>query len=111
MPSISSTPYDPLESVEGMFNCSVSRDCQLDRFGELNTDSSMLQLTWLAYYFKDRQNYGAHTVSVLKETSRRYQDALDDCEIQIVHFRVLLTSGRSYLTFSSLTQNGTSKIN
>ena len=55
--------YDPVKSIEGMFNGSLKR---------------------LAYFMKDRKNYGERTAVVLKETSKRYQDALDDCEIQIL---------------------------
>lgn len=56
-------PYDPIKSVEGMFNGTLTR---------------------LGYFFKDPDNYGASTKVVLSETAKRYQDALDDCEIQIL---------------------------
>lgn len=42
-------------------------------------------ITRLGYLFKDPATYGAEpTKAVLNSTSRRYQDALDDCEIQIL---------------------------
>lgn len=57
-------PYDPVKSVVGMWNGTLTR---------------------LGYFFKDPANYdGEPTKAVLSLTSRRYQDALDDCEIQIL---------------------------
>ena len=56
-------PYDPVKSVVGMWNGTITR---------------------LGYFFKDPANYGEPTKAVLNLTSRRYQDALDDCEIQIL---------------------------
>ena len=56
-------PYDPVKSVVGMWNGTITR---------------------LGYFFKDPANYGEPTKAVLISTSRRYQDALDDCEIQIL---------------------------
>lgn len=56
-------PYDPVKSVVGMWNGTITR---------------------LGYFFKDPANYGESTKDVLILTSRRYQDALDDCEIQIL---------------------------
>lgn len=56
-------PYDPVKSVVAMWNGTITR---------------------LGYFFKDPANYGKLTKAVLISTSRRYQDALDDCEIQIL---------------------------
>jgi hypothetical protein len=56
-------PYSPVTAIEGMFNGSVTR---------------------IAYVFKDPGKYGPSTKAVLGETSKRFQDALDDCEIQIL---------------------------
>jgi hypothetical protein len=56
-------PYDPVKSVVAMWNGTITR---------------------LGYFFKDPANYGEPTKIVLISTSRRYQDALDDCEIQIL---------------------------
>jgi hypothetical protein len=56
-------PYDPVKSVVGMWNGTITR---------------------LGYFFKDPEKYGEPTNAVLISTSRRYQDALDDCEIQIL---------------------------
>jgi hypothetical protein len=57
-------PYDPVRSVVAMWNGTITR---------------------LGYLFKDPVTYGAEpTKAVLNSTSRRYQDALDDCEIQIL---------------------------
>ena len=56
-------PYDPVKSVVGMWNGTITR---------------------LGYFFKDPANFGESTKAVLNSTSRRYQDALDDCEIQIL---------------------------
>ena len=50
------------------------------------SDTETLQLIRLAYYFKDPAVYGQQTQTVLRETAKRYQDALDDCEVQIVSF-------------------------
>jgi hypothetical protein len=50
-----------------------------------------MQLIRLANYFKDPAGYGQQTQTVLKETAKRYQDALDDCEIQIVSLRWFTT--------------------
>jgi hypothetical protein len=43
-----------------------------------------LQLTRLGYFFKNPKLYGEATLAVLRETAKRYDDALDDCLIQIV---------------------------
>ncbi|EXJ84276.1 hypothetical protein A1O3_04943 [Capronia epimyces CBS 606.96] len=56
-------PYDPVKTVEGMFNGSVTR---------------------IAYAMKDPLNYAQSTKAVLAETAKKFQDALDDCEIQIL---------------------------
>ncbi|KIV87337.1 hypothetical protein PV11_02890 [Exophiala sideris] len=56
-------PYDPVKTVEGMFNGSVTR---------------------IAYALKDPLNYAQSTRAVLVETAKKFQDALDDCEIQIL---------------------------
>lgn len=56
-------PYDPVKTVEGMFNGSVTR---------------------IAYALKDPANYAQSTKAVLAETAKKFQDALDDCEIQIL---------------------------
>lgn len=42
------------------------------------------QLARLGYFFKDPKSYGDATLAVLRETAKRYDDALDDCLIQIV---------------------------
>ena len=55
--------YDPLVSIEGMFNGSVTR---------------------IAQAIRDPQNFGSSTKAVLTECSKRFQDALDDCEIQVL---------------------------
>lgn len=55
--------YDPVKTVEGMFNGSVTR---------------------IAYALKDPLNYAQSTRAVLVETAKKFQDALDDCEIQIL---------------------------
>ena len=55
--------YDPLVSIEGMFNGSVTR---------------------IAQAIRDPENFGSSTKAVLTECSKRFQDALDDCEIQVL---------------------------
>lgn len=55
--------YDPVKTVEGMFNGSVTR---------------------IAYVLKDPLNYAQSTKAVLAETAKKFQDALDDCEVQIL---------------------------
>jgi hypothetical protein len=59
----SKPPYDPVKTVEGMFMGSVTR---------------------IAYAMKDPLNYAQSTKAVLAETAKKFQDALDDCEIQIL---------------------------
>ena len=61
--SSSRGPYDPMRSVYGMWNGSLIR---------------------IANLFKDPAQYKDGTPAVLTETAKRYQDALDDCEIQIL---------------------------
>ncbi|OAP62728.1 hypothetical protein AYL99_01955 [Fonsecaea erecta] len=56
-------PYDPVKTVEGMFMGSVTR---------------------IAYAMKDPLNYAQSTKAVLAETAKKFQDALDDCEVQIL---------------------------
>ncbi|KIW33380.1 uncharacterized protein PV07_00236 [Cladophialophora immunda] len=56
-------PYDPVKTVEGMFMGSVTR---------------------IAYAVKDPLNYAQSTKAVLAETAKKFQDALDDCEVQIL---------------------------
>lgn len=56
-------PYDPVKTVEGMFNGSVTR---------------------IAYAMKDPLNYAQSTKAILAETAKKFQDALDDCEVQIL---------------------------
>src|ERR1700712_4460780 len=56
-------PYDPVKTVEAMFMGSVAR---------------------IAYVMKDPVNYAPATRAVLAETAKKFQDALDDCEIQIL---------------------------
>lgn len=46
--------------------------------------TDIYQLTRLGYFFKDPETYGDATLAVLRETAKRYDDALDDCLIQIV---------------------------
>jgi hypothetical protein len=55
--------YDPVKTVEGMFNGSVTR---------------------IAYVMKDPLNYAQSTKAVLAETAKKFQDALDDCEVQLL---------------------------
>lgn len=61
--STAKPPYDPVKTVEGMFNGSVTR---------------------IAYVMKDPLNYAQSTKAVLAETAKKFQDALDDCEIQLL---------------------------
>lgn len=56
-------PSDPVKTVEGMFNGSVTR---------------------IAYAMRDPLNYAQSTKAILAETAKKFQDALDDCEIQIL---------------------------
>ncbi len=56
-------PYDPVKTVEAMFMGSVAR---------------------IAYVMKDPVNFAPATKAVLAETAKKFQDALDDCEIQIL---------------------------
>ena len=56
-------PYDPVARCQGMFNGCVMR---------------------LAQAIKDPINYGDSTRLVIQECAKQYQDALDDCEIQIL---------------------------
>jgi hypothetical protein len=56
-------PYDPVKTVEAMFMGSVAR---------------------IAYVMKDPVNYAPATKAVLAETAKKFQDALDDCEIRIL---------------------------
>lgn len=56
-------PYDPIKAVEGMFNGSVTR---------------------IAQVLGNPKLYGDSTPYVLGECAKRYQDALDDCEISIL---------------------------
>ncbi|KIW21167.1 hypothetical protein PV08_01747 [Exophiala spinifera] len=61
--AVTKPAYDPLRIVEGMFNGSVTR---------------------IAYAMKDPVNYAQSTRAVLVETAKKFQDALDDCEVQIL---------------------------
>lgn len=56
-------PYDPTKTVDGMFKGSVIR---------------------MAYAFKDPKNFGESTKVIISECTKKYQDALDDCEIQLL---------------------------
>lgn len=56
--------YDPAKAIEGMFNGCVTR---------------------LGYVLKDPENYRSSTPYILAECSKRFQDALDDCEITILN--------------------------
>lgn len=56
--------YDPAKAIEGMFNGCLTR---------------------LGYVLKDPESYGNSTPYVLAECSKRFQDALDDCEITILN--------------------------
>ena len=67
--STAKSPYDPVKAVDGMFNGSVIR---------------------IASFFKDPLAFGPDTKRVLSETSKRFQDALDDCEIQILEAKWFL---------------------
>lgn len=62
-------PYDPINSIEGMFNGCITR---------------------IAQAIKDPVNFGPSTKGVLLECSKRFQDALDDCEIQILDAKFYL---------------------
>lgn len=55
--------YDPMIVVEAMFNGCVTR---------------------IGQTFRDPKEYAEGTKSVLPECTKRFQDALDDCEIQIL---------------------------
>ncbi|KAJ9604338.1 hypothetical protein H2200_011172 [Cladophialophora chaetospira] len=59
----SKPPYDPVKTVEAMFMGSVAR---------------------IAYVMKDPVNFAPATRAVLAETAKKFQDALDDCELQIL---------------------------
>lgn len=59
-------PYDPIKAVEGMFNGSVTR---------------------IAQVLGNPKLYGDSTPYVLGECAKRYQDALDDCEISILDMK------------------------
>jgi len=63
MATTAKSMYSPVRAIEGMFNGSVTR---------------------VAYVFKDPGEYGPSTKAILGETSKRFQDVLDDCEIQIL---------------------------
>ena len=54
---------DPVRTIEGMYSGTVTR---------------------IAYAFKDHANFGQSTKAIIQECSKQYQDALDDCEIQIL---------------------------
>ena len=56
-------PYDPVKSVQGMFNGS---------------------LISIAKAFKNSAVFGPDTKHLLSTFSKRFQDALDDCEVQIL---------------------------
>lgn len=56
-------PYDPVQTVAGMFSGSIMR---------------------LAYVLQDPKNYSESTKIILAECTKKYQDALDDCQIQIL---------------------------
>ena len=58
----SKVAYDPMKTVEGMFNGSM---------------------ILIGRAFKDPSANGPETRKVLSQTSKKFQDALDDCEIQI----------------------------
>ncbi|ETI21520.1 hypothetical protein G647_07867 [Cladophialophora carrionii CBS 160.54] len=60
----SKPPYDPVKTVEAMFMGSVAR---------------------IAYVMKDPVNFAPATKAVLAETAKKFHDALDDCEIQILN--------------------------
>ena len=62
-------PYDPITSIEGMFNGCITR---------------------IAQAIKDPVHFGTSTKGVLLECSKRYQDALDDCEVQILEAKFYL---------------------
>ena len=59
----------PINSIEGMFNGCVTR---------------------IAQAIKDPVNFGPSTKGVLFECSKRFQDALDDCTIQILDAKFYL---------------------
>jgi hypothetical protein len=61
--------YDPITSIEGMFNGSITR---------------------IAQAIRSPAEYGLSTKGVLLECSKRFQDALDDCEIQILDAKFYL---------------------
>ena len=61
--------YDPVTSIEGMFNGCITR---------------------VAQAIKDPVHFGPSTKGVLLECSKRFQDALDDCEVQILEAKFYL---------------------
>lgn len=83
MVSPSKIPYDPIVSVEGMYKGSVRPNISL-AWKDITLIIPRWQLTRLGYFFKDPKRYGDATLAVLRETAKRYDDALDDCLIQIV---------------------------
>ena len=62
-------PYDPVTSIEGMFNGCITR---------------------IAQAIKNPVDFGPSTKGVLLECSKRFQDALDDCEVQILEAKFYL---------------------
>ncbi len=62
-------PYDPITSIEGMFNGCITR---------------------IGQAIKDPVHFGPSTKGVLLECSKRFQDALDDCEVQILEAKFYL---------------------
>lgn len=68
-PSEASKVYDPVKTAEGMFNGCVSR---------------------IALALKDPKNYGEYTPYIIAESSKLFQDALDDLTIQVLDVKWLL---------------------
>lgn len=56
-------PYDPIVSIEGMYNGSVTR---------------------IAYALQDPANFGHQSKGIIQQCSKQFHEALDDIEIQIL---------------------------
>lgn len=61
--AVSKPPYDPVKVIEGMFNGSVTR---------------------IGQALKNPSDYSGSTKTVLAECAKKFHDALDDCEVQLL---------------------------
>lgn len=68
-PPENSKVYDPVKTAEGMFNGCVSR---------------------IALALRDPKNYGEYTPYIIAESSKLFQDALDDLSLQVLDVKWLL---------------------